>query len=194
MTRKTWSNFPHWWLKKIHTPVPLDAGGLTIAVAEALLSDEAVLQLILNAEGMRWSGLVLWTRVLLKEGVRQRRFSCQAIHGVKGQDTLKEVHSWEGKRRCGSKAKIICVRPPNIFTRLQHHFICHRSEELWFSISFFLPSSTSIICSLHTLKSLTFLFSPSLSPHHSPWGSTSGRSSEKGFFTFHSWLTYEGIT
>lgn len=38
--------------KKIHTPVPLDAGGLTIAVAEALLSDEAVLQLILNAEGM----------------------------------------------------------------------------------------------------------------------------------------------
>lgn len=36
----------------MNTPVPLDAGGLTVAVAEALLSDEVVLQLILNAEGM----------------------------------------------------------------------------------------------------------------------------------------------
>lgn len=77
----------------IYPPLPVDAGGPTVAVAEALLVDEAVLQLVLDAERMRRGGLILGTRVLLEEGVGQRCFSRQPIHGVKGQDALKEVHS-----------------------------------------------------------------------------------------------------
>lgn len=77
----------------------MDAGDLTVAVAEAVLGDEAVLQFILDAEGMRWGGLVLRTGVLLKERMGQRCLSCQPIHGVKGQDTLKEVHGWEEKKK-----------------------------------------------------------------------------------------------
>lgn len=46
---------------------------------------------------MRWGGLVLWTGVLLEEGMGQRCLSRQPIHGVEGQDTLKKVYSWEDK-------------------------------------------------------------------------------------------------
>lgn len=81
-----------------YTPLPVDAGGLTVAVAEALLGDEAVLQLVLDAEGMQRGGLVLWTGVLLEEGMGQCCFSRQPIHGVKGQDALEEVHGWEEKK------------------------------------------------------------------------------------------------
>lgn len=45
----------------------MDASSLT--VAEAMLRDEAVLQFVLDAKGMHWGGLILWTGILLKEGV-----------------------------------------------------------------------------------------------------------------------------
>ena len=71
----------------------MDAGHLAVAAAQALLGDEAVLQLVLDAEGMRGGGLILRTRVLLEKRVGQRRLRRQPIHGVKGQDTAEEVHS-----------------------------------------------------------------------------------------------------
>lgn len=74
------------------TPLPVDAGDLTVAVAEALLGNQAVFQLVLDAEGMRRGGLILWTGVLLEERMGQRCFRCQPIYGVKGQDMLQEVH------------------------------------------------------------------------------------------------------
>lgn len=75
----------------MYAPVPVDAGGLT--AAEALLGDEVVLQFVLDVEGVRGGGLILGTGVLLEKGMGQGCFSRQPIHGVKGQDTLKEVHS-----------------------------------------------------------------------------------------------------
>lgn len=71
----------------------MDVGSLAVAAAETLLSDETVLQFILYAEWMRGGGLVIGTGILLEEGMGKCCFSCQPIHGVKGQDTLKEVHS-----------------------------------------------------------------------------------------------------
>lgn len=53
------------------TPFPVHAGHLTVAVTEALLGDQAVLQLVLNAERMRGRGLILRAGVLQEEGVGQ---------------------------------------------------------------------------------------------------------------------------
>lgn len=49
----------------------MHAGHLTVAVTVALLGDEAVLQLVLDAERMRGRGLVLRAGVLQEEGVGQ---------------------------------------------------------------------------------------------------------------------------
>lgn len=76
----------------------MDAGSLTVAAAEALLSDEAV-KLVFDTERMRGGGLIIGTGVLQKKRVRQGCFSCQAIHGVKGQNTLEKVHSWKEEER-----------------------------------------------------------------------------------------------
>lgn len=74
------------------SPLPVDAGEPAVAVAEALLRHQAVLQLVLNAEGVRRGGLILRAGILLQERVGQSRLGSQPIHGVKGQDVLQEVH------------------------------------------------------------------------------------------------------
>lgn len=74
-------------------PLPVHAGHLTVAVTKALLSDEAVLQFILDAERMQGRGLVLQAGVLQEEGVRQGCLCRQPVHGVEGQDTFQDVHS-----------------------------------------------------------------------------------------------------
>lgn len=77
----------------------METGGLTVAVAEALLSDEAVFQFILDSEGMQRGGLILGTGILLEESMGKRCFRCQPIHRIKGQDTLKEIHSCDEMKR-----------------------------------------------------------------------------------------------
>lgn len=86
------------------TPLPVHAGHLTVAVTVALLGDEAVLQLVLNAERMQGRGLVLRAGVLQEEGVGQGGLCRQPVHGMEGQDTFQEVHRWgEGSEEDGMK-------------------------------------------------------------------------------------------
>lgn len=85
--------FGHRCEKAVCAPLPVDAGGLAVAAAQALLGDEAVLQLVLDAKGMQRGGLILRTGVLLEERMGQCCLSSQSIHGVKRQDTFQKVHS-----------------------------------------------------------------------------------------------------
>lgn len=95
-------------LQHLCSPLPVNAGEPAVAVAEALLRHQTVLQLVLNAEGMRRGGLILRAGVLLQVRVGQSRLGSQPIHGVKGQDVLQEVYGWE-EEKTGASVWISCI-------------------------------------------------------------------------------------
>ena len=79
-------------------------GAAPVPVGELALAggrQQDVVNLILDAEGVRRGGLVLGARVGAHVGVLQPHLGGQAIHGVKGQDLLQKVDGCGEQSRAG---------------------------------------------------------------------------------------------
>lgn len=96
----------------------------------------------------------------------------------------------------------ICL---SIYPLSRGYFLCakielHHQMSLWYHlfIHLYLFSIWNLASIIILISIYQFHFSlldlPLLSSLCLPWESTSGSSSEKGFFTLHPWLIYEGIT
>lgn len=75
-------------------------GDAPVPVGELALTgshQDDVVDLIFNAEGVLGGGLVLGARIRAHVRMLEPHLSCQAVHGVKGQDLLQKVNGCREK-------------------------------------------------------------------------------------------------